>query len=375
MRIYTKHVWQWQPDGTLKSVPEESESFEYEGPIAHCGKDSSPPPSPDYTGAAQATATGNLQAAQQAQQANMVNQYTPYGSLTYTQAPTSFTNSDGTTNPQYQSNISLSPTGTSLLNTANTTQLGLGSLQQGAEQNVANTMSQPFSMGGVNDIANQSYADYTARLDPQWQQNTEMENSKLANEGITPGSDAYNNDMRTFNQAKNDAYTQANQASIQTMPQTYGLASAAYNQPLNELNALMTGSQVTNPTFGSSPQQQTTTGPNYLGATQSTGQYNQGIYNAQVGQQNSNTGAEAGLASAAMMAAMFMSDERLKKDIHKVGEHPLGFGIHTFRYKWDKPYESPRIGVMAQEVEKVIPEAVFSFGGKDNIRAVDYAQL
>lgn len=256
-----------------------------------------PPPAPDYTGAAQATAAGNLTAAQQAQQANMVNQYTPYGSLIYSQ--------NGTTpqgNPQYQSNINLSPTGTALLGAGNQTQLGLAGLQQGAEQNVANTFSKPFSDSSVQNIADQSYKAQTARLDPQWKQNTEMENAQLANQGLVPGGQAYDNAMRVFNQGKNDAYSQATQNSIATMPQTYQLASAAYNQPLNELNALTTGSQVTNPNFTSTPQQQTTTGANLLGAAQSQGTYDQGLYNAQVGQSNSMNSGLMSLAAAAAMA-------------------------------------------------------------------------
>lgn len=47
------------------------------------------------------------------------------------------------------------------------------------------------------------------------------------------------------------------------------------------------------------------------------------------------------------------SDERLKSNIVKVGEHPKGFGI----YEYDKFGQRER-GVMAQEVQKVIPEAV-----------------
>ena len=47
----------------------------------------SPPPAPDYTGAAQATAQGNAQAARIAAAANRVNQVGPNGSLTYTKAP------------------------------------------------------------------------------------------------------------------------------------------------------------------------------------------------------------------------------------------------------------------------------------------------
>jgi hypothetical protein len=64
------------------------------------------------------------------------------------------------------------------------------------------------------------------------------------------------------------------------MPQTYQLAQAAYDQPLNRLNALRTGQQVTNPTFQNVPMQATTAGPDMLGAAQAGGQYNMGLYNA-----------------------------------------------------------------------------------------------
>jgi hypothetical protein len=45
----------------------------------------SAPAAPDYTGAAQQTAAGNLEAARAASAANRVNQITPYGSLVYSQ--------------------------------------------------------------------------------------------------------------------------------------------------------------------------------------------------------------------------------------------------------------------------------------------------
>ena len=50
------------------------------------GKDSAP--APDYKGAAEATAQGNLDATRAAAAANRVNQYTPYGNLTYSHNPT-----------------------------------------------------------------------------------------------------------------------------------------------------------------------------------------------------------------------------------------------------------------------------------------------
>lgn len=262
------------------------------------GKDSPPPPpAPDYAGAAQATAAGNAQAAQQAQQANLVNQVTPYGTLNYSQDPTSRFSSG---NPSYTASINLNDTGNQLLQAGNQSALGLAGLQNSALANTQRTMSQPFSGSSVNDIADQSYAAQTSRLDPQWAAATGQEQTQLANQGLVPGGEAYDNAMRTFNQGKNDAYTQARQAAISTMPQTYQLASAAYNQPLNELNALRTGSQVTNPTFGNTPQQQTVPGANLLAATTQAGQYNQGLYNSQIGQQNSMTSGLFGLGGAAL---------------------------------------------------------------------------
>jgi hypothetical protein len=248
-----------------------------------CFKSSpSPPPAPDYVGAANATAAGNLQLAEQAQQANMVNQYTPYGDLTYSQAGNW---ADG--NPQYQSNVSLSPVGQELLDDQNNASLGLGTSIDNALGQVQQNFSQPMDLSSVGDVANQSYKNYTSLLDPQWNAATDQEQTKLANQGLVPGEEAYTNDMNTFDLGKNQAYTQAENAAIGSMPQTYYLASSIYNQPLNELNALRTGAQVSNPTFNNNtPQQQTVAGPNTLAAVTSAGQYNQGLYNAQVGQTN-----------------------------------------------------------------------------------------
>ena len=62
------------------------------------------PATPDYTGAAQATASGNLDAARAATAANRVNQVTPYGNLTY-----AVTGQDPYGNPTWTSTTSLSP--------------------------------------------------------------------------------------------------------------------------------------------------------------------------------------------------------------------------------------------------------------------------
>ena len=55
------------------------------------------------------------------------------------------------------------------------------------------------------------------------------------------------------------------------------------------------------------------------------------------------------------------SDRRVKENIERIGDHPLGFGLYLFDYKPDFRDEfgrSRQFGVMADEVAKVLPEAV-----------------
>lgn len=63
------------------------------------------------------------------------------------------------------------------------------------------------------------------------------------------------------------------------------------------------------------------------------------------------------------------SDRRLKYGVERVGTHPLGIGVYRFKYLWsDEEY----IGAMADEVEKVKPQAVTEIGG---FKAVYYGML
>jgi hypothetical protein len=63
-----------------------------------------------------------------------------------------------------------------------------------------------------------------------------------------------------------------------------------------------------------------------------------------------------------------LSDVRAKEDIAPVGKMFDGQNVYKFRYKGDS---TPRIGLLAQEVEREFPEAVREIGG---LKHVDYAK-
>ena len=57
------------------------------------------------------------------------------------------------------------------------------------------------------------------------------------------------------------------------------------------------------------------------------------------------------------MAAVALSDKREKTEIKPLGKSGSILGLKTYSYKY-KGDDKKRIGVMAQDVQKVLPEAV-----------------
>ena len=71
-----------------------------------------------------------------------------------------------------------------------------------------------------------------------------------------------------------------------------------------------------------------------------------------MGQQNALLGTAGQLGGAA--ALMYFSDARLKPNIKRIGTHDsLGIGIYSYI-----KFGRPEIGVLAQELEAVKPDAV-----------------
>jgi hypothetical protein len=75
-----------------------------------------------------------------------------------------------------------------------------------------------------------------------------------------------------------------------------------------------------------------------------------------------------GLAGNLGSAAIMFSDRRLKSNIVRIGTHPLGIGV----YEYDI-FGGRQRGVMADEVEAVMPEAVSTH--ESGYKMVNYGLL
>jgi hypothetical protein len=76
------------------------------------------------------------------------------------------------------------------------------------------------------------------------------------------------------------------------------------------------------------------------------------------------------------MVGNMASDRSLKHNIVRIGEHPLGIGLYLFDYRpeyHDRLSVDRQFGVMADEVEAVMPQAVGRH--TDGYKMVNYAML
>jgi hypothetical protein len=215
-----------------------------------------------YIQAANATAAGNINAANTATAANRVNQSTPYSNLQYQQ-----TGTDVNGNPIWSANQTLAPqfqnTFNNLTNQANNNYQNPFNSSQYQQQMVgqgpqfAGVGNAPQLQTGVQGTGMQGWDTATnllmSRLQPQMQQAQEANNAALANQGIPVGSKAYENQMRTFNQGQNDLQVQAQLAGSQLQNQMFNQNLAAGNfgnQALQNQNTMNLGNTQFNNALG-----------------------------------------------------------------------------------------------------------------------------
>lgn len=193
------------------------------------------------------------------------------------------------------------------------------------------------------------------------------------------------NQAATLQQAQAQAALQSqgfNQAQAQANFQNAQRQAALQEQlalrqlPLNEVAAIMGGAQVQLPQFQAYQGADVAAAPVFAGQ-QAAGNFAQQSYGNQVSAYNAKMGMYGALGGAVGAAAggpaglsgfFTGSDRRLKSNIVRVATHPLGIGV----YEYDIAGKRQR-GVMADEVEKVMPEAVVT--RSDGIKMVNYGML
>lgn len=331
----------------------------------------SPPPAPNPATTAAAQTASNQQTALYQFGLNNPNYNTPLGSLNYN------VNTSNPNQPQTTANVTLSPEQQRLYNQQTQQSIGLSNLASELQGRVGSTLNNPLpTSADFNTAAQQAsdayYNQQKQYLDPQFQQEQDALAARNANMGITMNSEADNKDQLNFNNQKQRAYSDARQSAIlngvNNAQQLFSLNTAARNQPLNEFNALRSQSQVQMPQFNA--QQPTGVAPtNTAQIAQQAYQNSLNPYNAQIAQNNQfnqSMGQLFGLGAQ----ALFMSDIRLKENIHYIG-HEKGHEIYSFNYISD-PQKLPYRGVMAQRVMETRSDAVMSDG---EYYMVDYTKL
>jgi hypothetical protein len=317
-----------------------------------------PVAAPDPTATAAAQAASNKETAIAQANLNNYDKVGPDGSQTYTVIGT---NADGT--PKYQQNTSLSAPNQAIYDTNQGTKQNLATIGQDQSKRIGDLLGTPFSVD--QSIANKITTLGKTNLDPQWAANDSKQAASLANQGITPGSEAYDNAMRSYNASKNAAY---NNLYLAGDAQAEQESLAERNQPINEISALLSGSQVGTPSFAATPQT-SVAGTDIAGITQNSYlDANQQAQQAVAGN-NATMGGLFGLAGQGLQMAGQMykpSDRRLKRDISRVGTLDNGLPVYLYRYIAGGPFE---IGLMSDDVA---PEAVRV--GPDGFDTVDYAR-
>ena len=335
--------------------------------------DTPTPPNPVAVAAAQ-TGT-NIATASANANLNNVNQVTPDGSLTYDQTST-YTYTDPSTGQSYQvprftATQRLSGAQQGIHDTNVGTQQNLATLAKDQSGRLNGLLSAPVDLNNASVEGRLSELG-RARLDPQFAQQREGLMTRLSNQGIKLGSEAYDRAMTQQTQGQNDAY---NQLYLTGRGQAVQEKLTERNQPINEISALLSGSQVSQPNF-IHPNNYNIPTTDYAGIVNNNYAQQVSAYNSQNAANGAMWGGLLGAGGQLASAGITKSDRRAKKDIVKKGEVTLKndkrAGLFDFRMKGDAADAPKHTGVMAQEIKKKMPSAVKTMRG--GLMGVQYSK-
>lgn len=438
----------------------------------------SAPEAPDYRGAAEEQAESSREVTTAQTYANRPTQITPWGRVDWTPAQTRDPGT-GENVTTWQQEMTLDPDEQAALDSQQAVQLGRSGLAQGLIERTGQELEDPvnwrqmpemgeldpsalpevdpFSLEGMQEVDpfsaeglpaldaaggyQQSFADTAydrsaSLIEPRNERARAALDARLRNQGLTPGSEAYDNAMGDLRDQQGETMTRLAQDSVfrgsdeqqrqferemaergmygGERMQEVGTAAAlraqqaaergqqfdadlmareqAFQQQLqggsyqnilrqqaiaeeaqrrgwsiNEMNALLTGQQVSTPSMPGFMGAERSEAAQYLRGAESQGAFDQSTYSTAMGPVNAAIGAAGSFGA---------SDARLKTNVKRIGSTPKGLPVYT----WDWTAEGKRVsnndprrvGVMAHELQAVNPAAVSVVNGYLH---VDYSQV
>lgn len=233
------------------------------------------PPAPDYAAAAAEQGQSSKEVTNMQTWANRPTLNTPWGSQTWQASPTTDP-ATGQAVTSWTSSINLSPQQQQALDAQMAVQTGRSQAAQDMLGRATESMGTPLDYSGVSAGADRIDGDYNAWRQkgqdaalefqkPLQEQRRQSLETQLANMGVTRGSEAWNREMMRINDQDTRDNLQAFSAGQQeaALGLNSALKAGSFNQqlrqqdiaemyqqrqqPLNELNALLTGQQVNSP--------------------------------------------------------------------------------------------------------------------------------
>jgi hypothetical protein len=314
------------------------------------------PPPQDYMALANQQAANQQALLSQQTRANRPNQSNPYATRAWTEGP------DG----QWSSSDQF--TG------------AMGELNASLQQQARDAMSTPFSLSGLPGLTDgaaardqaisSAYGQATSRLDPAFAQREDAMRTRLVNQGLQPGSEAYNREMEMFGREKNDAYggamssaiAQGTSAGSALFGQSMSSREQALEEMLRQRGQAMGELHGMNGMLGQSGFHGAGLGEaaNLLGAGGMQDASDMGRWQQQM--QMLSDALSSLMQLGGTVGSVALSDERAKTDVQRLEEEALpGVPIAVFRYRPEHGLGTAlQVGVMAQDLQRVMPSAVAS---------------
>jgi hypothetical protein len=241
-------------------------------------------------------------------------------------------------------------------------------LTQGNFANAGQNQAFQQSLAGRQQFQNE--ADKTGQFYNSAQQqgfDQAMASAQLGNTARVNDANILGQQVNTNNAVnQQDVQNAFANANLNNASRSQGLTeqTSLNNMPLNQLMAILSGTQVQPPTFQNPTATNIQPAPIFQAGVQQNAA-NQQAYATQAGMFNNLLSGVGSIGSAALLRP---SDARLKRGLRRIGRTPGGVGVYSYTI-----FGRPEIGVLAQELLHTQPHAVHRH--HSGFLMVDYSQV